>query len=256
MDYGLAGRRGLVTGGSRGIGRAIAEVLGREGARVAVAARGEEELAETVSRIVRAGGTAHALTVNLALWDDAAGLAARAADVLGGFPEMIALSHGHMNPAGKLHGLTPEALDLALSVDLRASMAILKGALPEMMGARFGRVVIIGSVIGAMGQPKAPINSTIKAALEGLMRNVALDFARYGVTANLVAPGFVKSPRLDERRPDADDQERMRRASARGELATPEDVAELVAFLCSAAAQHINGATIPIDGGLHLANLL
>jgi NAD(P)-dependent dehydrogenase (short-subunit alcohol dehydrogenase family) len=256
MDYELRGRRALVTGGSRGIGRAVATVLAREGARVAVVARSEEGLRETVARIEAAGGEAHALPADLATWDEAEGLAARATEALAGAPEIVALAHGHMNPLGKLHGLNPGALDLALSVDVRSSMAVLKGALPEMMGARFGRVVIVGSVIGSIGQPKAPINSTIKAALEGLVRNVALDFGRYGVTANLVAPGFVSGERLTERNPDEADHDRMRRASARGELATPEDVAELAAFLCSTAAKHVNGASIPVDGGLHLANLL
>lgn len=256
MDYGLRDRRALVTGSSRGIGRAVARVLAREGARVALVARNEEALRGTAAEIAEADGEAHVVAADLSDWDRAGAVVARATEVLGGHPEVVVLSHGHLTPLGKVHALDPGVLDAALDTDLRAPLAVLRAAAPEMMGARWGRVVLMGSVIGRLGQPKSPVNSTIKAALEGLVRNLAQDFGRYGITANLVAPGFVDNERQLERTPDPQARARMGRAAATGAMVSSEDVAETVAFLCSTAAAAVTGAVIPVDGGLHLANLL
>ena len=256
MDTRLAGRRAIVTGGSRGIGRACARVLGARGANVAIVARGEEGLAETVRLVSEAGGVAHPLVADLALWDDALSAVERATSVLGGPPEIAVLSHGHMTPLGKLHALEPHVVDASIATDLRSSMALLRALVPEMMAARWGRVVVVGSAIGRLGQPKSPVNSAIKAALEGLVRNAALDFGRYGVTANLVAAGFVDNERQRERTPDEAMRDRMGRASSLGRMVHAEEVASAVAFLCTPAASAINGAVLPVDGGLHLANLL
>lgn len=256
MDTRLAGRRAIVTGASRGIGRACARMLAARGARVALVARSEEGLAETARLIADEGGVAHAIACDLARWDDAGELVGRAAEVLENAPEIVVLSHGYMTPLGKIHALDRNALDAALDTDLRSAIAILRAAIAEMMGARWGRIVLVGSAIGRMGQPKSPINSTIKAALEGLVRNVAFDFGRYGVTTNLVAAGFVDNERQRERTPDELVRERMGRAAALGRMVTPDEIASVVAFLCTPAASAINGVVLPVDGGIHLANLL
>ena len=256
MDTRLAGRRVLVTGASRGIGRACALELAARGANVAIVARGEEGLAETVRLVSEAGGVAQAVVADLADWHDALSAAARASEVLGGAPEIAVLSHGHMTPLGKLHGLEPEVVDASIATDLRSSMALLRALVPEMMAERWGRIVVVGSAIGRMGQPKSPVNSAIKAALEGLVRNAALDFGRYGITANLVAAGFVDNERQRERTSDEGMRTRMARASSLGRMITPDEIAAAVAFLCTPAASGINGAVLPVDGGLHLGNLL
>ena len=256
MDYGIADQSAIVTGASRGIGRAIAEVLAREGVKVAVVARSRGALEELVESIRGRGGQAVALRADLSDWQAAAEIPAAAAEALGEPPALAALSHAHMTPPGKIYGLSRERLGASLSVDLEGSFALLGALVPEMMAARYGRIVVIGSVIGRLGQPKNAVNSTTKAALEGMVRNVALDYGRFGITANVVAPGFVDNERQHERTPDPDVRARLASAAATGAMATPAQIAEVVAFLCSRAAAQITGAVLPVDGGLHIGNLL
>jgi 3-oxoacyl-[acyl-carrier protein] reductase len=256
MDYRLSGRRALVTGASRGIGRAIACVLAREGARVVVVARDEMRLEETRARIASAGGEGHVCAADLEDLDAAQAVPARVAEALGAYPEVVVLSHAFMTPLSKIHQVNLEVARRVFDVDVRSSLALLKGATPEMMGARFGRIVVVGSALGRMGQPKSPINSIAKAALEGMVKNLALDLGRFGITANLVAPGFVDNERLAERHPDRAELEALGRAASTRRVASVDDVAELVAFLASEAARQITGAVVPVDGGLHLGHLL
>ncbi len=256
MDYCLAGRRALVTGASRGIGRAVACTLAREGARLVLVARGEEALEETRALVQELGGEAYVCVTDLEDLDAAGGVPAHAAEALGGPLEVLVLSHAFMTPLSKIHQVDLDVAGRVLDVDVRSSLSLLKAATPDLMGGRFGRIVFIGSALGRMGQPRSPINSIAKAALEGLVKNLAVDLGRFGITANLVAPGFVDNERLGERHPDRAELEGLGKAASTRRLATAEDVAELVTFLCSEAARQITGAVIPIDGGLHLGHLL
>ncbi len=252
----LERRTALITGASRGIGRAIALSLADEGVRVALVARSAANLDCTAREVRDRGGEARVIPADLSDWDAASGVVARATEALSEAPTIVVLSHGHMHRYAKVHSVLRQDLDVSLNTDLRAPFALLGPAVEEMMAARHGRVVVVGSHLGRMGAPKSPINSTIKAALEGLVRNIALDFGRYGVTANIVAPGFVDNERLAELNDDPAARRKMKRAAATRALSTNEDVARLVTFLCSGVAAQITGAVLPIDGGLHLTNLL
>jgi len=253
MDYQLARRPALVTGASRGIGRAIAELLAREGAEVALLARDAALLAQVATAIADDGGRAHALPADLAAADGAT-LLERASEALGAPPSVLVVDHASFTPMAKIHSLDPEAIEAALAADLSATMGLLRAAVPEMMARRFGRIVLVSSVAAALGQGKAPLYCAIKGALEGLMRNLAIDFGRFGVTANVVAPGFVDTERLRRRADDAR-REQLRQATSAKRLGTPQQIAEVVVFLCSAAASYLTGAVIPVSGGAHLANL-
>ncbi|MEQ9495526.1 MAG: SDR family oxidoreductase [Deltaproteobacteria bacterium] len=252
----LERRTAVITGASRGIGRAVALALADEGVRVALVARSEVNLERAAAEIRERGGEAHVIGADLSDWDAASNVVGRATEALGEAPTIVVLSHGHMHRYVKVHSVLREDLDMSLNTDLRAPFALLGPALEEMMAARHGRVVVVGSHLGRMGAPKTPINSTVKAALEGLVRNIALDFGRYGVTANIVAPGFVDNERLAELNDDPAARRKMKRAAATRALSKNEDVARLVTFLCSPVAAQITGAVLPIDGGLHLTNLL
>lgn len=254
MDYQITGLPALVTGASRGIGRAIAGVLAREGATVGLCARDAGALDAVAEEIRNGGGQAHALPHDL---KDPAGipdLLQRAQQALGGDPSLLVVCHASLTPMSKVYTLDPAAVREALATDLESTFALLKGATPAMMTGRFGRVVLVGSASAQLGQGKAPLYTALKAALEGLCRNLAIDFTKFGVTANVVAPGFVDTERLRSRA-DKQMRDRLRQATAARELGQPQEVAEVVAFLCSRAAAYVSGAVLPVTGGAHLANM-
>jgi 3-oxoacyl-[acyl-carrier protein] reductase len=254
VDYGLSGVRALVTGASRGIGRAVAGVLAREGADVALCARGAEALGAVAAELAGRGARAVAVPADLALDGAAPRVLEGARAGLGGEIQVLVACHASITPMAKLYSLGPDAIRSALAADLGSTLVLLSAALPGMMAARFGRVVLVGSASAQLGQGKAPLYCATKAALEGLVRNLAIDYTRFGVTANLVAPGFVDTERLRARADEAARQ-RLREATSARELARPEEVAEVVAFLCSRAAGYVSGAVVPVTGGAHLANL-
>lgn len=255
MDYGIEGVPALVTGASRGIGRAVAGALAREGAEVGLCGRTAGTLEETAAELRRTtGGKAHPLQADLSSPEAAKELWADARSALGTEPLILVVCHATFTPMSKVYSLDPAVTRAALATDLEATIALLGEATRGMMGARFGRVVLIGSASAQLGQGKAPLYTAVKAALEGLCRNLAIDFSRFGVTANVVAPGFVDTDRL-RRRADEETRQRLRQATATRELGRPEQVAEAVAFLCSRAAGYITGTVLPVTGGAHLANL-
>jgi 3-oxoacyl-[acyl-carrier protein] reductase len=256
VDYGLDGQPALVTGASRGIGRATALALAREGARVALVARDAAALAAAADEIRAEGGEGHALACDLGRAEEAGALLARAEAALAAPPLVLVLCHAGLTPMAKVHSLEPQAVRAALALDVEASFALARAAIPSMMGARRGRIVIVSSLAAQLGQGKAPLYCALKGALEGLARNLAVDFTRYGITTNVVAPGFVETERLVARI-GADEQARarLREATSARELGRPEEVAEVVAFLCSRAASYVSGAVVPVSGGAHLANL-
>jgi 3-oxoacyl-[acyl-carrier protein] reductase len=254
MDYQISGLPALVTGASRGIGRAIAAALAREGAVVGLCARDAGALESAAEEIRAAGGQAHALP--FALGDPALvpRLLENTKEALGQDPALVVVCHASFTPMSKIYTLDPAAVREALTTDLEATFALLSAAIPAMMAARFGRVVLVGSASAQVGQGKAPLYTALKAAQEGLCRNLAIDFSRFGVTTNVVALGFTDTERLRSR---ADEQmrQRLRQATATRKLARPEQVADVVVFLCSRAAGYVTGAVVPVTGGAHLANL-
>lgn len=254
MDYGIEDTRALVTGASRGIGRAVAQALAREGAQVGLCARPSVALERAVTSAQEAGGRAHALAWDLSRPEGMAQLAEAARQALGGDPALLVVSHASFTPMSKVHGLDPATVRQALATDLESTLALIRELTPGMMSARFGRVVLVGSASASLGQGKAPLYTAIKASLEGLARNLAIDFGKFGVTANVVAPGVVDTPRL-RKRADESMRQRLRDATSTRELATPEQVADVVTFLCSRAASYVSGVVLPVTGGAHLANL-
>jgi 3-oxoacyl-[acyl-carrier protein] reductase len=255
MDYDIEGVPALVTGASRGIGKAVVRALAREGARVGLCGRSVEALQETAAELEGlGGGRAFTLPADLSSPEEAVDLWQRAKEAMGAEPLILVTCHATFTPMSKVHSLEPAVTRAALATDLESTLALLGQATPAMMGARFGRILMVGSASAQLGQGKAPLYTAIKASLEGLCRNLAIDFSRFGITANVVAPGFVDTGRL-QRRADDEMRGRLREATATRSLGTPEEVAEVVAFLCSRAASYVTGAVVPVTGGAHLANI-
>jgi NAD(P)-dependent dehydrogenase (short-subunit alcohol dehydrogenase family) len=254
VDLGLDGAVALVAGGGRGIGRAVAQALAREGADVAVAARTAAEVERVAAEVRAAGRRAVAHAADLA----APGAAARFVDAAAalGPPTLLVLCAAALYTPKKLHTVDDEEIASHLAVDLGAAIALCRAALPAMLAARHGRIVALGSLAARTGIPGATLYATAKAALEGLARGLAVDYTRRGITANVVAAGFTATERLAERLGgDPSAHERLVRATAARRLVTPEEVADVVVFLCSRRAAGVTGAVIDVTAGAHLNNL-
>jgi 3-oxoacyl-[acyl-carrier protein] reductase len=243
----LDGKSALVTGASRGIGRAIAVELARRGARVVVNyARDAEGAEATASAIRAAGGTACPLQADVSDYKAAESLVKASLEALGGLDILV-------NNAGTTRDMVimmmPEAdWDLVIQTNLKSAFNCAKAAVKTMMRKRAGRIINITSVSGIAGNAGQTNYSASKAGLIGFTRALAREVAPRNITVNAVAPGFVPTT-LTETLP-ADLKEASLKAIPLGRWGTPEDVAHAVAFLASDQAGYITGQVLSVDGGM------
>jgi 3-hydroxybutyrate dehydrogenase len=241
----LAGRTAMVTGGASGIGRACAVRLARAGARVIVLDRDGEAAARVAAEI---GGTAR--TVDLS---DLA-----AVDRLDPAVDIVINNAGlqHVSP---LHEFPPETFSLILRLMLEAPFRLVRRCLPHMYAQGWGRVVNVSSVHGLRASPYKAAYVSAKHGLEGLSKVIALEGAAHGVTSNCVNPAYVRTPLVEAQisaqaashgLPEAQVlTDVMLAPVAVKRLVEPEEVAEMVAYLCSPPAAFITGASMVLDGG-------
>ena len=234
----------VVTGGSRGIGAAIAEALAADGWAVAVNYRtGEAEAKAIVSAIESRGGRAVAVAGDVADPAAAEPLLAAAAEALGG-PVLCLVNNAGVRADGLALSLSDEDWRAVLETNLGGTYRLTRAALRAMIRARFGRVINIASVVGPRANAGQANYAASKAAVIGFTKTVAVEVARRGVTVNAVAPGLIETE-MTEGIP----AEFLARVPAQ-RAGSPEEVAAAVAFLASAAAGYITGTTLYVDGGL------
>ncbi len=238
----LAGQTALVTGASRGIGRAIAERLAAQGARVIGTATSEAGATTIGEALKPLGGEGRVLDVR-----DAAAVEALLASV---GPVSILVNNAGVTRDTLLLRMKDEDWADVIETDLTSVFRLSRAVLRGMMKARYGRIVSIGSVVGQMGNPGQANYCAAKAGLVGFSKALAQEIGSRGITVNVVAPGFIET---DMTRALSEDV----RAALLGRvpaqrLGSPADIAAAVAFLASAEAGYITGETLHVNGGLHM----
>ncbi len=247
--FDLAERVALVTGGGRGIGRACSLALASRGAFVVVNYRsGADAAQETVAAIEAAGGRAEAVQFDVSD-PDAAESAVKE----------IAKRHGRLdilvNNAGiaidqLLLRVKPDDLDRTFSTNVGGAIFCTKAALRTMMRAKYGRVINLGSVVGEAGNPGQSIYSASKAAIMGVTKSLAREYASRGITVNCVAPGYISTDMTADLPEAATNAIIEQTPLAR--VGTPEEVAAAVLFLASTEAGYITGQTLRVNGGMYV----
>lgn len=248
MSGRLKGLTALVTGASRGIGRATAEHLAAAGARVILAARSLEALESLQKEIESAGGEAMALALDLS---DPEGATA----ILKALPKEwatvdILVNNAGMTRDGLIARMSLEQWDEVLSTNLTGSFAITKALLRGMMKKRWGRVINITSVVGLMGNAGQANYAAAKAGLIGLTKSLARELASRNITANAIAPGYIETTMTDAMTDKA--KEELSGQIPLGRLGRVEDIAAAVVFLASREAGYITGHVLNVSGGLYI----
>jgi enoyl-[acyl-carrier protein] reductase III len=248
LDF--SGQTALVTGGTRGIGAAISQALAARGARVLMNFRDDEEsAARTLAAIEAGGGSARLVKANLVRPEDVRLLGAAAREA-GGLDILV---HGAaLGSFKRVLDVKPNQWDLSLAVNARAFLLLAQELAPLLEG-RGGRIVALSSLGGQRVVPEYGAIGVSKAALEAVVRSLAVELGPRGVRVNAVAAGIVDTPTIRRHPHHEDLVARALERTPERRLATPDDVAGVVLFLCSPLSRWVNGQTIVADGGMSLA---
>jgi acetoacetyl-CoA reductase/3-oxoacyl-[acyl-carrier protein] reductase len=242
------GNVALVTGGSRGIGRAIALALGQAGASVALTYRRREaEARAVVEAIQSAGRDATALPLAVEDRDSVRRALAETRSRLG--PVAILVNNAAVAQEKPFRSITDADWDMVLSVNLRGAFACAQEVLPDMLARRWGRIVNVSSIGGQWGGQNQVHYAAAKAGLIGLTRSLARLYSGDGITANAIAPGLVETEMTAAELASPAGRAKLA-AIPVGRVATPEEIARVVVFLASEAASYVTGQTLGVNGGM------
>ena len=249
---GLAGKRALVTGGTRGIGRAVVETLVRSGAEVVLTGRSEESAARVAAEIAAAeGGKARGIALDLSQPAEAlARLEALAKETKDDDGVPLVVLNAGMTKDGLLMRMPLADWNAVLDANLTGAFVVTRALAPGMIRNRFGRIVAISSVVARMGNAGQTNYAASKAGILGFVRSLARELGSRNVTVNAVAPGYVET---DMTRALSEEQRgKLLGLVPLGRLGRPEDIAAAVAFLLSDMAAYVTGEVLDVNGGMDM----
>jgi 3-oxoacyl-[acyl-carrier protein] reductase len=239
VNLGLDDKRALVTGASKGLGKAVAGALRAEGAAVAICSRNPERIKEAAKDIGAIG-----LTGDLSIAGAAAEVLRQAIDRLGGIDILVVNTGGP--PAGTFDAIADAAWRNAFESLWMSTVDLIRGSLPAMRERRWGRIIIVTSISAREPLPSLMISNALRPGLHGLVNALSREVAGDGITVNAVMPGYTLTERLRE---VAIDDKQMATQIPAGRMGRPEEFAALAAFLASERAAYICGQAIACDGG-------
>lgn len=243
MQIDLSGKNALVTGSTRGIGRAIAETLAKSGARVAVVGR-DLQKAQDAAAAIGNGSRGFACDVS-----DTAAVAKLVADVEAAFGSIdVLVNNAGITRDNLVMRLKDEDWDAVINANLRGAFAAIRAVSRGMMKRRSGRIINVASIIGIIGNKGQANYAASKAGLIALTKSVAKELGSRNILVNAVAPGFIETEMTAAMTPEA--REALGKQIALERLGTPQDVAATVAFLASDLASYITGQVLVVDGGM------
>jgi len=245
----LKEKTALVTGASRGIGRAIALELARNGADVAVNYAGNALAAEEVVAAIEAmGRTAFAIQADVAVSSEAEQMIGAVTERFGKLD--ILVNNAGITRDNLLMRMKEEEFDAVIATNLKGVYNCIRAVTRPMMKQRSGRIINISSVVGALGNPGQANYAAAKAGVIGLTKSVARELASRGITVNCVAPGFIATDMTDKLSDDV--KEALLKQIPLGTLGSPEQIASVVRFLASDDASYMTGQTLHVDGGMYM----
>ena len=236
----------IVTGASMGIGKGIAQVFARHGARVLLVARSGDKLEQAAAEINDAGGTASAFVGDVTDWDSMQGMAAAAHERHGGIDVLCA--NAGVYPQTKMEEMDPDEWDQVMATNLKSAFLGIKACLPRLKNSDYGRVILTSSITGPVtGFPGWAHYGATKSGQLGFMRTACMEVAKYGITVNAVLPGNVLTEGLADLGEDY--LATMAASIPLGKIGTVDDIGYAALFLASREASYITGQTIIVDGG-------
>jgi len=244
----LSEKVAIVTGASRGIGRAIALALAAQGVKVVASARNAEALENLVEEIRGQGGEAIAVVGDVAVDTDAAGLIDKAVATYGQVD--ILVNNAGITRDGLLLRMKNEDWDAVLDTNLKGAFLCIRAAAKVMSKQRSGRIINISSVVGEMGNAGQANYCASKAGLLGLTKSVARELARRNVTVNAITPGFIVTDMTDDMTEKA--REAMTEQIPLGRLGEVDDIANAVIFLASDQSSYVTGQVLGVNGGMYM----
>ena len=249
MDLGLKGKGAIVTGGSLGIGAAIARVLAREGCNVAINYRRHDtEARKVVEDIEALGATGIAIQADVSVYADAEKMVSTVVEELGRLDIMVC--NAGITWDGVVWKMTEQQWDQVIGVNLKGYFNYNKAAALHFKEMKYGKIVNISSINGMRGKFAQANYAASKGGEIAMSKSLAKELGRFNVNVNVVAPGLVLTDMMENLAPEF--QATALAETVLGRFATPEDCANLVAFLCSDSSRHITGEVIKIDGGQYI----